>query len=413
MRILTITSNHPPYHSGGYELRIKDILDGLAFRGHQVLVLSTRSKRKLGLTKDRSPYPVKRLLHDCNNAKFFPKEVFFDLLDTKIVEKTIKWFQPDVVYLGHIYILSKSILPYLASLAIPIVYDEGGTGLKGVWTENGRWFRFCGDYQSKWNALNKLKPWVIKFVLYLGKGRIQPAWRWPENMKVFFNSQNNLNHSLSFGVPVQSAKVIHSGIDLEKFPFRSRTQLTQPFTIICPGRLEPRKGQLDAVNLLSELKNVGIVANLILVGESPTLDYLEQLEKKIKAENLQESVTMLGMVSQEELAKMYQQSDICFFPSHHPTGFSRTPLEAMACGCIVISYGNEGSGEIIRNDENGYLIEAGNLTLAIKLIQRLVSNPAEIERIIKNARKEIEQQYSITEYIDHIESFLKWTLSQN
>lgn len=413
MRILTITSNHPPCHSGGYELRVKDIMDGLFVRGHQVLVLSTSKTKSVTLGSHPSAYQVKRVLHDRNHVKFFPKEVLYDLIDTKVIEKTIKEFQPDVIYLGHTYILSKAILPNLASLAIPIVYDEGGTGLKGAWTENGRWFRFCGDYQSKWNVINKLKPWVIKFVLHLGKGRIQAAWRWPENMRVFFNSQNNLNHSLSFGVAVEGAKVIHSGIDLEKFEFRHRRQLASPIKIICPGRLDPRKGQLDAIAIISKLSEIGIKAELTLVGEVFMPGYLEQIREEINSGGLQETVKILGMVSQEELAKLYQQADICYFTSYHPTGFSRTPLEAMACGCIVISYGNEGSDEVIRHEENGFIVQDGNIDEVKGIIEHLIRLPQAVSKISLAARKEICTNFELSGYIKSIEKFILESVSTN
>ncbi len=406
MRILTITSNHPPYHSGGYELRIKDIMDGLAARGHEVLVLSSKAKNKLKSKRDQLPYVVKRLLHDRNRAKFFPKEILIDLIDTRVIEKNIEEFRPDVIYLGHTYILSKAILPYLANLSIPIVYDEGGTGLKGAWTENGRWFRFCGDYQPRIKVLNMLKPTVVKLVLWLAKGRIQQNWRWPQQMKVFFNSQNNLDHSLSFGVPVQDAKVIHSGIDVEKFSYKPRNQLEQPVTIVCPGRLEPRKGQMDAIKLLSKLKKIGIVANLILVGESPLPSYLEQIKGQIESENLQECVTILGMISQEELVRLYQQADICFFPSKHPTGFSRVPLEAIACGCVVITYGCEGSNEIFVNGENGFIVNEGSIEKVAESISILISSPATVSRIITNARKTVEEKYNLEKYILKVEDYI-------
>lgn len=410
MRILTITSNHPPYHSGGYELRIKDIMDGLAARGHQVLVLSTEAQPGSRKRPEISEYPVKRLLHNRYAAKFFPKEVLFDLIDTKTLERIIKKFHPDVIYLGHTYILSKAIMPYLADQILPIVYDEGGTCLKGAWTERGRWFDFTGDYQSRWVLLNKIKPFVTKLVVFLSNGRIKPHWRWPQQMRVFFNSQSSLAHSLSFGVPVHNAEVIHSGIVLEKFPFLPRTKMEEPIKILCPGRLEPRKGQLDAIKLISILAAAGIQAELTLVGETPSQSFLEQIKGKIKSVGFEESVRISGMVSQKELAELYQKSDICFFSSYHQSGFSRVPLEAMACGCIVTSYGNEGSDEIIKNEENGFLIAPGDIWAVAELVTRLVKEDYLVARIIKNARDCIEINYSLPVYISQIEEFVKQSL---
>jgi hypothetical protein len=45
MKILVITSGFPPYHFGGYEIRVKDILDKLAQRGHKIRVLTSVPER--------------------------------------------------------------------------------------------------------------------------------------------------------------------------------------------------------------------------------------------------------------------------------------------------------------------------------------------------------------------------------
>lgn len=412
MRILAITSNHPPFHSGGYELRVKDVMDGLAARGHQILVLSTKASPGFRKSPELSAYPVKRLLHNRYTARFFPKEVLFDLIDTKTVEKFIKEFHPDVIYLGHTYILSKAILPYFADQSLPIVYDEGGTCLKGAWTERGRWFNFTGDYQPRWAFLNKLKPFVTKLVLLLGKGRIQAHWRWPQEMKVFFNSQSSLNHSLGFGVPVENADVIHSGIVLEKFPFKPKARMEEPVKIICPGRLEPRKGLLDAIKLISRLNVEGVQVKLTLVGETPSKSYLEQLKGKIASQGLEESVSILGMVGQDELSELYQQSDICFFTSHQSAGFSRTPLEAMASGCVVISYGCEGSSEILADSLIGFVIEPGNFERTVETINTLLAHPVKYENIVNDARSLVEKKYTFETYIDSIEKFVLETGNQ-
>ena len=112
------------------------------------------------------------------------------------------------------------------------------------------------------------------------------------------------------------------------------------------------------------------------------------------------------MLTAEELAAHYHNADICFFPSHFRTGFSRVPLEAMACGCLVISYGNEGSDEIIKDRETGFLVEERAYTRMMQIIRKLVKNPYEVERITQAVGKEIEEKYSLEHYSAKIESEL-------
>ena len=102
--------------------------------------------------------------------------------------------------------------------------------------------------------------------------------------------------------------------------------------------------------------------------------------------------------------------DICLFLSRHQTGFSRVPLEAMATGCLLLTYGKEGSDEILRNGENGFLIPEGDISAAADLITALLNRPEMVTNIIRQARNDIETDYSMNSYIEKIEKLLSVVL---
>ena len=118
------------------------------------------------------------------------------------------------------------------------------------------------------------------------------------------------------------------------------------------------------------------------------------------------------MGSQDELSKLYQQADVCFFSSHHPTGFSRTPLEAIASVCVVLSFGYEGSSEIINGGGTGFVIEPGNLDRAVETINTLLAHPVKYEKIVNDARGFVEKKYTFESYVDSIEHFVLETVNQ-
>ena len=406
MRILAISAHYPPCHFGGYEIRVKAILDGLAAHGHTIRVLTNYPEIKATHRSSPESYPAIRRLHNRTKARFFLKEVLYDLLDTRLLEKQIEEFKPDVIYLGHTYIFSKALLPYLARQNIPIVYDEGGSGLIEAWTEHGRWFRFTGNYRSRFASLNWIKPFVIRLVVAISRGRIQREWTWPQNMRIIFNSELNRKNAQAAGVPIDNSTVIHSGVDTSVFTFKLREKMGSPLRIIVPGRIERRKGQLDAVHLVKALLDEGIDTRLVMAGSGWVDGYYEEVLTSIRENQLTDHISILPMLTAEELAAHYHNADICFFPSHFRTGFSRVPLEAMACGCLVISYGNEGSDEIIKDRETGFLVEERAYTRMMQIIRKLVKNPYEVERITQAVGKEIEEKYSLEHYSAKIESEL-------
>lgn len=432
MRILFLSAYCPPYSYGGYENRVRDITDQLASRGHQVEVLATRADKSLKVNPINFPYSVLRGLHGTRKVLSWAerltmkndtnrlgvvlvvlRQIWRDLRDLRLIDQTIRAFQPDIVYLGNVLPLTRSLLPYLASISSPLVLDDGGKTMEIVYEDHGLWYRFLEEFGPSSAMLRSLKKLFTSLVTNISTGRLKSSWIWPEKINVIFNNNRSQKSFVLTNIPFNASKAVHSGLDLERFSFEPRQQPDQPLRIIVPGRIEPNKGQLDAVRLSALLHQERVEHLMTIVGDRWNAEYANKLEAEITKLGINDKVRILPMQDKDSLIELYHQSDICFFPSYQQAGFSRIPLEAMACGCLVISYGNEGSLEIIRDDDNGYLLEEGNLTQVIELIQRLENNQAEKERIIKNSRHEMEQQHSITDYIDQIESYLKWTLNQS
>jgi glycosyltransferase involved in cell wall biosynthesis len=429
MRILVVSAHYPPYHLGGYEIRNRDIVESLARKGHEVLVITSRKKRGPRPTFAKPAYAIHRSLHVrgrngtlvdklagwkvTHAAGMFLKlarEVILDLNDLAFVDSKIEDFRPDVVYLGHVTNLSKGLLPYLAGTSI--VYDEGGGGLIHVWTDRGIWYKLTDEHVPGHIVTKALKSLVVAVVCQLSGSRLMPQWVWPRRMRVFFNSAGGLTTAAAQGVPLEGAKVIHSGVDLERFRFRSRSSLGTPVRIIMPGRIEPKKGQVDGVRLLARLRDSNIDAEMTFAGGVESSSYHEQLIDETKRLGLDSKVCFVSMVPQSELANLYSEFSFCFFATYWRGwksmggGFSRVPLEAMASGCIVISYGNEGSDEIIRDGQNGFLVPMADFARITDIVKDLLSNTMKVMDITLAARRDVEENHSMQRYIDQIEAVL-------
>lgn len=123
--------------------------------------------------------------------------------------------------------------------------------------------------------------------------------------------------------------------------------------LISAGRLHPVKnfgGLLQVFDLV--LKQVPD-AKLTIVGGGEELGYLENIIKQL---NLEEKVTITGMVSKEEVAKYMLNSDVYVMTSLTEC-FPMVLLEASSIGLPLISYDVPvGPEAIIENGKNGYLI---------------------------------------------------------
>lgn len=404
MRILAITAFYPPHHSGGYELRCQDVLKGLIKRGHQVAILTNRCPNS-----NCSIHPGETGIHRALHLRLEKTPVFtqihWDQKDLRTIDRFIQNFAPDLIYLWHIQNLSNALLPYFSTKNIPIVYDEGGSGLDYLCRVQKR-----GIYFYKNHSDSFLKKWLKRSIYQTARlvsgNLIQPDWDWPQSIQVYFNSHAAKQHALEQGALVTEAAVIHSGIDLATFPMKPRESLAQPITIIIPSRMKKAKGIADAIPLALELQRKKIDVRITVVGKIQSDEYYNELVQLIEEYDLHELITLLPMVDQKDLSLLYRENDFCFFPSYFKTGFSRVPLEAMASGCLVITYGNEGSYEAIQNGINGFIIPEGDVISSAQVIEKLIYDSETYSYITQNAYYRVKGSFNNENYFTEIEKFL-------
>lgn len=184
----------------------------------------------------------------------------------------------------------------------------------------------------------------------------------------YLRNYNHVHHSM-----VMESKVLHLGCSTETFRSTAeRCYYLKKIAYI--GRLKRRKGIyefLEMVLLFPEIQFV-IFGN----GEEK-----EDIEKFIVDHQLK-NVKLMGTVNHQELAEHLQTIDLHIFPSRSE-GFPKVTLETAAAGVPSIVYGDYGAREWINHGENGWVVQKPEEIKEI--ISALKDNPAELERISKNA----------------------------
>jgi len=397
----------------------------LARRGHEIQVLTTLPDKELNPSPATFTFPVYRRLHWSGRklswaekltlkpktnrlgvGLVFLRQVKRDIADLKNISKVIRQFRPDLIYLGQVLPLTKTIFPFFSREPFPLVLDDGGTTTQLSYQEHGLWYRFQEEFQPRSLLVSWGKHLFNQLVKLLSSSLLETQWSWPDKLYVFFNSYLNLGIFQAMDIPIRRYEVFHSGLDLNKFTFSGPSSKKTHVSILVPGRIEPRKGQLDVVNLVLGLKNAGIHSVTKIVGDCWNTDYCSQLESMIKNYGLQQNIFVLPMVGKQTLIDLYHESDFCFFPSYHHTGFSRIPLEAMACGSVLLSYGNEGSDEVLCDGENGFLIPSGDIGKATEIVNQLAKSPERMAQIALSARQYMEMNHTMTAYVEKIEDFI-------
>jgi len=145
------------------------------------------------------------------------------------------------------------------------------------------------------------------------------------------------------------SNVYQPGIQ-DKSELRSKLGLPkEKLVLLLSGHGFVRKGLHHAISILDVLVNArGLDACLIVAGKGDKAFVAKQTE----AAGLGARINYLGSVT--NIQAYYQCADFMVLPTRHDP-FSNSCLEALACGCPVITSDQNGAAEVI-SDQNGFVI---------------------------------------------------------
>lgn len=173
----------------------------------------------------------------------------------------------------------------------------------------------------------------------------------------------------------------------EKSALKKELELPNRKTIISVGRFIYGKG-FDL--LLKAMKNVEVDLNLLIIGGTPTQEYLDLINK-----NDLKNIQFLNFMGKEELSKYYIASDLFILPTREDI-WGLVINEAMAKGLPVITTDKCVAGlEMIEENKNGYLYSVEDIeTLSNKINSFFRKKEREREEMSLEALKSI-RKYSI------------------
>jgi len=170
----------------------------------------------------------------------------------------------------------------------------------------------------------------------------------------------------------------------------SLKSLHQPITILCVGRIHPRKGQLElleAINDLSKQSKQKILCKFI--GPFTHSPYTEKVQNFARSVGCQ--VDFLGDLTDEELCTHYASADLfALTPILCPKsveGFGFVFLEASSYGLPVIGHRVGGIEDAVEDGHTGFLAEPSERSSLTNILERLISDKTLREQLGENGKR--------------------------
>ena len=157
---------------------------------------------------------------------------------------------------------------------------------------------------------------------------------------------------------------------------------------LCLGRLGKNKGTFDMLKIIPKLISDYPDIRFWFAGDGE----IEKCKQIAKENNIENYVCFPGWISGKEKKDLLIQCSNYILPSYSE-GMPMSVLEAMAYKCLVISTDVGGISEFIQSGENGFLINAGNITEIEKTIRISLESDRKKE-IADHGYKTVEERFN-------------------
>ena len=204
------------------------------------------------------------------------------------------------------------------------------------------------------------------------------------------------------------ASVVPNGVDVARFAapldpvaaraVRDRAGAEDRFLFLTVGGIEPRKGTMELVEALAELREedppgpvVAVVGGHSFQDHTP---YRERALARMEELGLElgRDLVVLGTVPDQELDSWYRAADAFVFPSAKE-GFGLVVLEAMASGLPVVATDIPVFGEYLTHDADALLARAGDAGSLAAEMRRVIADP-ELRGRLADAGPPLASRYS-------------------
>jgi glycosyltransferase involved in cell wall biosynthesis len=191
--------------------------------------------------------------------------------------------------------------------------------------------------------------------------------------------------------------IVPGAVDTARFTpgarFRAEREDEEPVRLLYHGRVDRRKGVLDFLDALERLWEAGVPFDATISGIGPDVEAARAKADAIGFTSAQ--VRFTGYADYDTVPDLYREADVFVSPTY-AEGFSNTILEAMAAGLAVVSTHSVGVSDCLRDEENGLLVNPGDVRALTAALRRVVEDDDLRQRLAEAGLEECRRVYSWT-----------------
>lgn len=362
MKIALINSFYPPYTSGGADISVRALAEGLVEHGHEVHVLSISGTASDEYREQNGVHCHYIALSSFGRPFTDPKRKFwervvwhlsseFSTANARKFRSRLEEILPDIIQTNNIAGISSAIFRIGKELSVPVVHTLRDYHLICP---------LATMYKRGHRCVTQCRSCKLMTVRRRSNNRLVSGFVGISNFV--------LQRHMELGYIGQDDEgparyVITNGNQGQGTPPVSR-EAGQPLVMGYIGRLHPIKGVED---LFAALRLVGPSSWRLLIAGSGREDYVGQLKTIVPPGD----VTFCGWKAPEDF---FSEIDVLVVPSRWDEPLGRVVFEANSYGVPVISARAGGLSELVQEGRTGWLFPPEDHLALADRIRFVLSN---------------------------------------
>ncbi|PSQ05589.1 glycosyltransferase [Halobacteriales archaeon QS_6_71_20] len=226
--------------------------------------------------------------------------------------------------------------------------------------------------------------------------------------RIVSNSETGRDLAVDRGADPERVTVIGNGRDVSRYhagsgaAVRSELDVGEDELVVgTVGRLLERKGHFELLTAWAQVRERGIDARLVLVGDGADREALEARAEEL---GCADSVEFPGM--RDDVPDVLAAMDVFAFPSHYE-GMPGSVIEAMAAGLPIVATPVDGTAELLESYRTGLFVPVEAPTDLGWAITRLVESPSLRWALGNAAQRHARTTLTIDAMVDRFEAFYR------
>lgn len=358
----------------GIEVYVRRVLKVLAEHGHQVLVITTEPEISLKLSlSEKEGIRIYSLftLNSYRRAEgsqasrvirplWFGGDIW-NFYSHRMVRYILKKEKPDIVHIHNARGVSLSVFSAVKRLDLPLVFSAKDYSLicprysllKGSGV-------ICTSPRLICRATNRVKKLLVDNKPDMVTATSQFVIDKLRENGLFLNTKSTR---------------LFNAISLDDAGLAKKSYDT--INILYSGQVTRIKGIHILINAFKQLKHKHIMLHIAGRG-----NYVEKLKEMAGSDS---RIVFHGFKQWDELRALYKKANFTVVPSIWYEPFGNIIIESYKYGTPVVASRIGGIPEIVEDSYNGLLFEAGNVNQLRKIMESLIENPTELERLSRGA----------------------------